>query len=301
VNHQKLIVDFHEGETAVPQCFDQFVMVDWSAANKRNLGKDSIWVAVLEQGVMLDCFNLGTRQAAFDYLFDLSVKNLTEGKKTLIGFDFPFGYPAGTADYFALKGDGRPWHRIWRFLEQDLKDSSSNRSNRFELASELNRRGGADGGPFWGHPAGRQYERLDMRKPARSAVSETRLADRLVPKAQPVWKLAYNGSVGSQALTGIPRVHRLRFHPALESSAVVWPFERIDNKPIVLAEIYPSFWKMDFNATEIKDAQQVKNVVSILDAAQRDGKLQEWLNSPLNRQRKESKAIQEEEAWMLGL
>jgi hypothetical protein len=42
---------------------------------------------------------------------------------------------------------------------------------------------------------------------------------------QPIWKLFGNGSVGGQALLGIPRLSALRNDEVLEPVFRVWPFE----------------------------------------------------------------------------
>jgi hypothetical protein len=67
-------------------------------------------------------------------------------------------------------------------------------------------------------------------------------------RLQPGWKLLGTGSAGSQALTGIPVVRRLRDDPLLAARAQVWPFEtglrplgRAETSGrLIFAEIYPS-------------------------------------------------------------
>ena len=262
------------------QHFDRFVMVDWSAANKPTKGKDSIWIAVLEEGQAMKCWNPTTRQAAFENLLELCQQGLIEAKSTLIGFDFPFGYPAGTADYFSLPEADCSWQRIWHFLNCELEDAADNKSNRFAIGNALNGRVAVEVGPFWGHPSNLIFDNLQMKKPPTYEIAERRLADSLIAKAQPVWKLAYTGSVGSQSLTGIPRVHQLRNHVSLQQHTAVWPFEDLRNKPLVLAEVYPSFWDMVFRPEEFKDAQQVKNVAQLMKDAQNRRELVAWLESP---------------------
>ena len=80
-----------------------------------------------------------------------------------------------------------------------------------------------------------------------------------------VWQLTGAGSVGSQAMTGIPVVWALRSHPELAARSVVWPFEtglttdptggRADT--IVHAEIWPSAIPVDRARHPVKDAAQV--------------------------------------------
>lgn len=289
-----------EGED-MTQHFDRFIMVDWSAANKPTKGKDSIWIAVLEEGEGMKCWNPATRQEAFEDLLGLCKRGLVEAKRTLVGFDFPFGYPAGMADYFSLPKADHSWQRIWSFLNKELEDDAGNKSNRFEVGNALNEKVAVETGPFWGHPSNLDFDNLQMKRPPTYEIAERRLADSLIPKAQPVWKLAYAGSVGSQSLTGIPRVHQLRNHASLLQHTAVWPFEDFRNKPLVLAEVYPSFWDMVFRPEEFKDAQQVKNVVQIMKGAQNQGELTAWMESPFKRTASETQSITTEEAWILGL
>ena len=61
--------------------------------------------------------------------------------------------------------------------------------------------------------------------PATTACRERRLIDEWMTGAQPCWKLAYTGSVGSQSLTGIPVVRQLRDDPRWAGRARIWPFE----------------------------------------------------------------------------
>jgi hypothetical protein len=83
----------------------------------------------------------------------------------------------------------------------------------------------------------------------------TELSLRKLP--QTTFKLWGNGSVGSQFLTGIPVLERLRRE--FRREIAVWPFER---KParIVLAEVWPSLWDDSLEDHAVKDARQVITV-----------------------------------------
>ena len=82
------------------------------------------------------------------------------------------------------------------------------------------------------------------------------------------WKLFYNGSVGGQALTGIPYVYKLRQQPGLAYVSRVWPFETgftqipvSENDPFILhAEIWPGVVQHLVNNGPgmIKDQAQVR-------------------------------------------
>src|SRR5262249_61550841 len=79
------------------------------------------------------------------------------------------------------------------------------------------------------------------------------------------FRLFGTGSVGSQSLTGIARLHGLRNHPQLAGASAVWPFETgwatkakwlPRHVSILHAEIYPSV--REPIPDEIKDRGQVR-------------------------------------------
>ena len=107
-------------------------------------------------------------------------------------------------------------------------DGADNRNNRFAVAAELNRRVSGGAFPFWGCPVRMRDEFLGpstTRGTCDDGLAEQRLIDRWMVGAQPCWKLACTGSVGGQALTGIPVVRALRDDPRWADRARIWPFE----------------------------------------------------------------------------
>lgn len=291
----------------MPPLFDSYVVVDWSAASVPRQGRDSIWICRHDAGGVRT-FNPPTRQAAKIHLEGLLESALGAGKRVLVGFDFPFGYPAGFAARLGLAGPA--WRAVWDEIAALLKDDGRNANNRFEAAEELNRRISEGRFPFWGCPAGRAYHFLGPkhhRGHARDGLGERRLVDAYVPSAQPCWKLMGVGSVGSQALTGIPVVRALRDDPRWCGRSAVWPFETglgpPNGAPIVFAEVYPSLWgKPDSAApSATKDEAQVRAVSGFFaarDAAGEFGPL--FAGDPLL-SADERRRIETEEAWMLGL
>ena len=172
---------------------------------------------------------------------------------TLVGFDFPYGYPRGYGSALGLKDQKVPmWRQVWKLLSEKIHDSEKNVSNRFEVAAELNKRISGGSYPFWGCPRRCEGRTLSRRKPHgrfKTELPVKRVTEEREGRTQSVWKLAYQGSVGSQALLGIPCVARLRDDSALNKSSQVWPFEtglkklppRSQRKWFVLhAEIFPS-------------------------------------------------------------
>lgn len=214
------------------------------------------------------------------------IDSLPSGQRLLIGFDFPMGYPTG----FAARLTGQPQARaVWAWLAARLQDDASNRNNRFEVAAEINREFG--GGPFWGRPAGLALPDLPARKTIdyRSlGLTERREVERLVPRAQAVWKLYTTGAAGSQGLMGQAMLHRLAQMP----DVAVWPFDRAEAR-IVLAEVYPSLLAAEVAAdpAAIKDEAQVRLLAKALFRLSQGGDLTPLLETP---------AIAAEEGWILG-
>ncbi len=169
----------------------------------------------------------------------------------LAGFDFSFGYPAG----FATAIGARTWIDVWREIGRRVIDHDDNSNNRFEAAAAWNREISGRASPFWGCPASAGCAHLSARKtPLPDGISEFRACDRRVPGIQPPWKLYTTGSVGSQMLTGIPRLLRLRERTP---RSAVWPFEDWRGEQVVFAEIYPSMLALPPRAARPKDKAQV--------------------------------------------
>jgi hypothetical protein len=288
--------------------FDRIVIVDWSAANHRKKGRDSIWIC--QHGS--EPLNLGTRVEARAHLEELLADAIKKGERTLIGFDFPFGYPAGFASRLGFHGE-EPWRAVWDEIARLIRDGDDNRNNRFCVGAELNRRVSRKRFPFWGCPVGFAHDFLGPRHNGGhdkdEPLKEHRLIDEWMVGAQPCWKLAYTGSVGSQALTGIPVVRHLRNHLRFTDHARVWPFETGLQEPagdarIVFAEVWPSWWR-DWKTTqqpdEVNDKAQVRHVARVLTDHDADGTLAAiFAGDPLLTEEQRA-VVETEEAWTLGV
>jgi hypothetical protein len=283
--------------------FDAFAIVDWSAANVPRSGKDSIWICWLgRDGEHLD--NPPTRRRAKALLLDRLAAARADGERVLLGFDFPFGYPAGFAARLGLAGP--PWRATWDEIARLVEDHENNRNNRFLVGAELNRRISGRPFPFWGCPGHAAGPYLESTRPAYDhRLEEKRLIDTLMRGAQPCWKLAYPGSVGSQSLTGIPTVRALRDDPRWADRARIWPFETglqpPTDAPIVFAEVWPSWWPVRPDPDEPKDRAQVRTVAKILADRDRAGDLEQWFVGDPGLSGKERRRVEREEAWTLGV
>lgn len=232
--------------------FDAYVAVDFSANKRPKAGKDSIWwsCASWSDGdlVVSEARNPRTRDAGSVEIRALLAERMARTESVLIGFDFPYGYPAGFAAALGLASPG--WRSTWEYLRTKIQDRQDQRwNNRFEIAAEINTRLGPNG-RFWGCPTSIQIAGLTGTKPASAGrLREFRHAEIAAARgSKATWQLFYHGSVGSQVLLGLPRLAALRSAPELAPVSLVWPFETGATLParrpgqarIVHAEIYPS-------------------------------------------------------------
>jgi len=283
--------------------FDTYVIVDWSAASTPKIGRDSIWICRRDRAGETVA-NPATRAAARDSLAEMLAAAMARDQRVVLGFDFPFGYPQGFAAALGLRGV--PWRAVWDELARLIEDGPANRTNRFAVGAELNRRISGGRFPFWGCPVRFDHDCLGPRHHnghTAGGIAEKRLIDTWMVGAQPCWKLAYTGSVGSQALTGIPVVRALRDDPRWAERARIWPFETglglPDDTRIVFAEVWPSWWPVRPELGPPKDQAQVRTVADLFAEADQAGELAGWFAPPVAEPDRERVAA--EEAWTLGV
>ena len=174
------------------------------------------------------------------------------GDRVLVGLDFNFGYPVGTAA--RLKLEGTPWQAMWKFIAANVVDKADNTNNRYQVAAKMNRLMTDEAWPLWGAPAKQAQRWLTTTKPPAGAgadIPEFRATEnaarkgRLQPKS--VWQMHGAGAVGGQTLVGIPAVRRLL--ESLGSSGAVWPFgtgwreltpDDVEPLSALVVEVWPS-------------------------------------------------------------
>jgi hypothetical protein len=285
--------------------FDNFVIVDWSAANVPRIGRDSIWIC-RRCGDRETLVNPPTRHAAEALIAEWLMAACASDERVLVGFDFPLGYPTGFAARLGLSGP--PWRAVWDEIAGLIADDERNRNNRFDVAEALNRRVSGDSFPFWGCPAAPTRTHLagkHHRRHGSDGLAERRLVDLYIPSAQPCWKLLGIGSVGGQALTGIPVARALRDDPRWCDRTNVWPFEtglcgRFEAR-IVITEVYPSLWAVSPALDEPKDRAQVRTVAQFLAERDRAGELAALFIGDPGLTSEQRRGVETEEAWTLGV
>ncbi|MEM9678076.1 MAG: hypothetical protein AAF890_08465 [Pseudomonadota bacterium] len=301
--------------------------MDWSANNAPKLGPDSIWMYRNRGSNPPLCENVGTRVDAMARIEGTLQAALKLKRRLFIGLDFGFGYPLGSAAVMGLGNSarsnwldrvkslmgahqisGRPsWLDVWSTICARIEDSKDNESNRFDVASQLNAlfRSALGETPFWGMPhthAGR-YADLGPTRPSYRSIDEKRIVETMLPSAQPQWKLAYTGSVGSQSLLGIAHFGRLRAQYG--DVVAIWPFEtrfaQDLSKPVVVAEIYPSMLPVTQRNGEVKDAAQVRTMADTFARLDADGGLETLLSAPPGLTAVQTSVVLREEGWIVGV
>jgi precorrin-8X/cobalt-precorrin-8 methylmutase len=303
--------------------FDTYLIVDWSANSVPKIGKDSIWIgeAIRTGGRVRVAAprNPSTRSEACALIAHSLGRHVDAGRRVLFGCDFAYAYPRGFTAALALDGSAPPWSRIWRELARLVTDGATNANNRWSVAASMNRRLGAAAGPFWGCPRGVATPELCIGKGRFPhlvrhglALDEYRTADLALRRAgrgvQSVWKLFTIGSVGSQTLLGIPRLHALRHDRHFARCSRVWPFETgftsrplPDRGPFVVhAEIWPRIVPDDGPADWVLDARQVTTLARHFATLDANDNLGALFDRPPGLAAAAIETCRQEEGWVLG-
>jgi precorrin-8X/cobalt-precorrin-8 methylmutase len=267
--------------------FDAYVMVDWSGGNSRRAGKqDCIWIAYGPTNAGSPTTVSPPSRTEAEHIIHSLLQLIleTNNRRVLLCADFGYGYPAGFTSLLQPVANGLPpWRIAWQYLAKHVKDDlgtkagqkPTNCSNRFEVASAINAAVSSPPcrGPFWGLFKFGAYACVPQKRPpqpfvcAGGTIASLRITDRRA-KSDTSFRLFGTGSVGSQVLTGIPRLESIRFDPQFTCCSAVWPFETgwapekglwLDADLRVLhAEIYPSVRAP--LSDNIKDRGQVRAI-----------------------------------------
>jgi len=297
----------------VTRLFSAYVIVDWSAAAKPATGADSVWIGVVKRDVRFrltfEAHNPATRAEAEAKLTAILDDLKKRSERALVGFDFPLGFPRGFAKALNLPGEA-PWRAVWDQLDKMVKDKADNTNNRFGVGSEINRRLTGGPFPFWGCPPKDALTTLQpkrVRAHGPDDLPEFRHGDLAAKGAASIWKLYYNGSVGGQAILGIPFVRRLK--DTRGEAVKVWPFETgfktlteadLDGVEAVVAEVYPSMLKPQGAPGEVKDLTQVRTTAEHFARLDEANKLGVLFAPPKDTAADVVLDAEREEGWILG-
>ncbi len=295
--------------------FHTYIIVDWSAKSELSSAKpcrDAIWWAIARaksRNVMVEVPEYARgRHNAIERLAAIVTAERTANRRVLLGFDLPFGFPAGVAKH--LTGSANAL-KLWDWLDKRIKDNKDNNNNRFEVAGEINQTYPGVG-PFWGCPAKSKYLGIPAKKSSRTCQElhprEYRIADLRAEGAKTVWQLYGAGSVGSQVLVGLPAIKRLISHLDIGNQVSIWPFQTglcVPDASVIIVEIYPSLIRHSIdrkrNEDEILDRAQVRVNAEAFASLDAQGDLALLFKGDINLTSSKRQAIETEEGWILGL
>ena len=297
--------------------FDAYVVADWTAAETRKLGDTSLWIGVAKRDVRFRLYaethNVATRAEGEALLASILADHRKRGDRVLVGLDFNFGYPAGTAARLGL--DGTPWQAMWKFIASNIVDKADNTNNRYQVAAKMNRLMTDEAWPFWGAPAKQAQRWLTTTKPPAGAgadIPEFRATEdaarrgRLQPKS--VWQMHGAGAVGGQTLVGVPAVRRLL--DSLGPSGAVWPFgtgwreltpDDVEPLSALVVEVWPSLFPTKPEPGEFKDQAQVRTTAEALARLDEAGDLAKAFGPPKDATPELIAQVEQEEGWILGV
>ena len=293
--------------------FHTHIVVDWSARSDpspQQPSKDAIWWAIAhtDGGAAPAPEYARTRHEALGRIARLVAEELDAGRRVLVGFDFPFGYPAGVAELLTGRACALA---LWDWLAERIEDGADNTNNRYKVAAEMNAFY-CGLGPFWGRPQTWSCPTIPQKESERTRrdahPAERRIADRHAKGAKTVWQLAYAGSVGSQVLVGLPALKRLLADPLIRGRGAVWPFDTglsTPDAPAVIAEVYPSLLKEEVAARqhddEILDRAQVRVNAEAFARLDAGGGLAPLFAGTSSLTADERRVVEAEETWIFGL
>lgn len=298
--------------------FQAYVIVDWAAAAAPKTGKDSVWIGVIKKDARFrptfEAFNPSTRMEAEAKLREVLAELRRKGERVLLGFDFALGYPVGSAAKLALEGPA--WSATWAFLAANVVDKKDNTNNRFAVANKMNRLMTDEARPFWGCPPKDAQRWLTSTKPATHGgdlppmFRRAEIATQGKGKggAKSVFQIFGNGTVGGQAIVGVPAVKRLA--DELGDKALIWPFqtgwkaltpEDLEGKEAVIAEVYPSLHNAKLEAGEAPDRAQVRATAEYFLKLDEAGKLAAAFAAPKEAAPEIVAEVEAEEGWILGV
>ncbi|HEV2363472.1 MAG TPA: cobalamin biosynthesis protein CbiG [Caulobacteraceae bacterium] len=298
----------------MPRLFNAYVIAHWSAAAKPGTGADAIHIGVVKRDVrfrfVFEAHTPATRAAAETLILSILEDRARRRERTLLGLDFPLGFPRGLAAALKLSGDP-PWRAVWDQLARMVKDRPDNQNNRFGVGSEINRRLTGGPFPFWGCPPRDALTTLQPRRGREHGpadLPEFRHVEVALDAVSPVWKLYYNAATGPQAILGIPMARRLKL--ARGERLRFWPFETgfkalaegdLDGVEAIAAEVMPSLVTAQPQPGEAKDAAAVRALAEHYARVDEQGQLGALFAPPKRTAADVVVDAAHEEGWVLGV
>jgi len=299
----------------VARLFDAYIVVDWTAAEGKKTGDQTLWVGVVKRDARFrfayESHNPATRSEGEQLLRTLLADLAKKGQRVLLAFDFGLGLPRGTAKALGLAGE--PWAALWKFMASNVVDKADNTNNRFAVAAKMNRLMTNEARPFWGAPARFAQTWMSTTKPegGYGDTPEFRLTEKAARKkgGKPaaVWQMHGASTMGGQTLLGMAMVKRLV--DELGPSVAAWPFgtgwralgkDDVEPLSVLVAETHTPLFAGKAEPGEARTAAAVRITAQALSRADEKDELAALFAPPKGTSEKDVAAVQLEEGWMLG-
>jgi len=174
----------------------QVVAIDWSGRAKG--AAEAIWLAVARDGELVDLDNGRDRDQVIEKAISLS----EEERRTIVGLDFAFGFPA----WYAEQEGWTSGRDVWNAMREGAEELLEN------------------GDPiFWGRPGTKAQQLGDPFRHTEKALAAS-------PKS--VFQIGGAGAVGTGSLRGMKHLADLA-----DAGFAIWPFD--DPGWPLAVEIYP--------------------------------------------------------------
>lgn len=100
---------------------------------------------------LLAALNPRTRARAYADVRARLARHVEAGRRVLVGFDFPYGYPHDGHAFVGVQAGARspPWLSLWHAIVGVIEDHDDNSNNRFAVACAWNA-AARPIVPFWG-------------------------------------------------------------------------------------------------------------------------------------------------------
>jgi hypothetical protein len=183
-----------------PGAFAEVIAVDWSG--QAGGGRETIWVAVVEDGSLTRLENGRSRDEVTSHLIEVARSD----PNIVVGLDFAFAFPRWFAESRGIDMIDGLWAAAATEGESWLKECRS---------------------PFWGRP-----RTAKPNLPAHFRATESDVAGRQGSQPKSVFQIGGAGAVGTGSIRGMPHLRRLR-----SAGFSIWPFD--PPRPPLVIEIYP--------------------------------------------------------------
>ncbi len=296
--------------------FDAYVIAIWTAAEGKKIGDQSLWIGVAKRDVRLrlktETHNAATRAEGEALLATILDDLAKRGDRALIGFDFPLGWPGGTAE--RLKLTGEPWAAMSKFTASNVIDKADNTNNRYQVAAKINRLMTDEAWPMWGAPARQTQRWLSSTKPKEhpADIPEMRETERRARagkvQLKGTWQMHGAGATGGLALIGQPMVRRLL--ERLGTTGTVWPFgtgwraltaEDVAPLSALVVEAWPAMVASSPEPGQFKDQASVEAAAEHFARLDDKGELAALFAPPADVDEATREAVEAEEGWILGV